>query len=179
MLSRSTKSNAHQNLTTTWNSGAIIHKITYRYFEPVCFIKSMKTHACKYWWNHNFFYQNVILCIRPKTAILILQSGNILKKQLKKYAECNVPHLSGPVGFTFSVIHVGWTLRAAMIFRPFLTERYMALCSLTTEGPPTPLTDYCFWNKHEHFENLQEQRPLIWIIYIFKEAILYKNYLIT
>lgn len=121
-------------------------------FEPVCFIKSMKTHACKYWWNHNFFYQNVILCIRPKTAILILQSGNILKKQLKKYAECNVPHLSGPVGFTFSVIHVGWTLRAAMIFRPFLTERYMALCSLTTEGPPTPLTDYCFWNKHEHFE---------------------------
>lgn len=39
MLSRSTKSNAHQNSTTTWNSGATVHKFTYQYLWTCMFYK--------------------------------------------------------------------------------------------------------------------------------------------
>lgn len=150
-------------------------------FEPVCFIKSMKTHACKYWWNHNFFFTRMwFYAFCQKLSYFYTSEWKHLEKTTEEVClmQCSSPLWPGRIYF------LCYTCRLDSAGGHDLSS----ISHRTVHGALQP---YDWRTSHTTYrllflkinmsilKNLQERRPLIWIIYIFKEAILYKNYLIT
>lgn len=140
-------------------------------FEPVCFIKSMKTHACKYWWNHNFFFtrmwfyafgqKQLFLYFRVETTeeVCLMQCSSPLWPG-RIYFLCYTCRLDSAGGHDLSSISHRTVHGAPQLYDWRTSHTTYRLLFLKINM--------------SILKNLQERRPLIWIIYIFKEAIYIK-----